>query len=88
MINNPNGLAHYPPKKKPWYKEKLIVLYHFENGVTTQYRQEFRRLWKKYYVYNISNVKHVQLTVGVRSNPLLEHRLVKKKHHQAILVNR
>jgi hypothetical protein len=88
MINDPNDLPHYLPKKKPWNKEKLIVHYHFENGPTTQYRQEFRRLWKKYYVYNNSNVKHVQLTVGVRSNPPLEHRLVKKKPPQPILVNR
>jgi hypothetical protein len=79
--------ASYLPTKKPWDREKLIVHYHFESGPTAQYRQEFRRLWRSYYVHDQSRVKDVRLIVGTRTNTPLEHRLVKKKPARASLVS-
>ena len=82
-----NEIADYLPKKKTWNREKLIVHYHFESGPMAQYRQEFRRLWQRYYVHDQSRVKDVRLIVGTRTNTPLEHRLVKKKPVQAFLKN-
>ncbi len=82
-----NDLAQYLPTKKLWNRDKLIVHYHFQSGPTIQYRRELRRLWKTYYVNNKSLVKNVQLTVGIRTNPSLEHRLVKKKPPRIYLGN-
>ena len=85
VISDPDDLAQYLPKKKPWDRKKLIVYYNYETGPTVEYGQEFRRLWKESYVNDQSRVKDVRVTVGTRTNPPLEHRLVKKKPPQAVL---
>jgi hypothetical protein len=64
-----------------------MLHYHFESGPTKHYRKELRRLWGKYYVFDSSRVKDVHLNGGLRTHSSLEHRLVKKKPAQNLIVN-
>ncbi|CAF1404957.1 unnamed protein product [Didymodactylos carnosus] len=88
IITDPDDLEQYLPKKKPWDREKLILHYRYESSPIVRYRQEFGRFWKDSYVNDPSRVKDVRLTVGIRINPSLEHRLVKKRPPQVLLNNR
>jgi hypothetical protein len=52
-----------------------------------QFKQELRRLWEKFYIYNGSRVKNVHLQIATRSNKSLCQLLVKKKPPRSMLTN-
>ena len=84
--NESIDMAEYLPTKKPWNRERLIFHSRFESGPLKQYRRQLRRSWDKYYGKVHPRLKDVHLTVGSRTNPPLEYRLVKKKPSRTLLV--
>ena len=84
--NESIDMAEYLPTKKPWNRERLIFHSRFESGPLKQYRRQLRRSWDKYYGKVHPRLKDVHLTVGSRTNPPLEYRLVKKKPPRTLLV--
>ena len=57
----------------------------FEKGPLIHFKQEFRRLWQKYYVYRGSSMKDVYPVFTSLTNPSLNDLLVKKKPARSTL---
>ena len=57
----------------------------FEKGPLIHFKQEFRRLWEKYYVYRGSSMKDFYPVFTSLTNPSLNDLLVKKKPARSTL---
>ena len=72
-------------ERKAWNKSILIVPYTYESGPITNFKNEFRKLWTKFYAYKTSVVKNVRLMITTFSNPSLNDLLVRKKPPRSLL---
>ena len=70
---------------KFWSKKIMRLSHTFERGPLLHFKQEFRRLWKKYYVYRGSSMKDVYPVFTSLTNPSLNDLLVKKKPARSTL---
>ena len=66
-------------------KKLLMVPYTFERGPMMNFRHAFRKLWRKYYVYEGSVMNDVRVMLTNLTNPSLNDLLVRKKPPRHLL---
>jgi len=74
-------------QRQGWNKKEIRVYFTFESGPILDFKSELRHLWKKYYIYDGSQMNDVILKIGTRSNKSLNQLLIKKKPPKSILIN-
>ncbi len=71
--------------RKVWNNKILFLPHTFESGPLLNFKEEFRQLWAKSYVYPGSLMKDVRLMMTTLSSPSLNDLLVHKKLSQLLL---
>lgn len=66
-------------------KKMLLVPFTFERGPNHSFRHEFRKLWKRFYIYQGSVMNDVRLMITYLTNPSLNDLLVRKKPRRSLL---
>lgn len=68
-----------------WNKKILLLPHTFQSGPSSNFKREFRQLWRKFYVYKGSVMNNVRLMITTLSNPSLNDLLVRKKPSRFLL---
>jgi hypothetical protein len=71
--------------KKLWNKKILFVPHTYESAPLLNFKEEFRQLWTKSYVYPGLVMKDVRLMMTTLSNPSLNDLFVHKKPSRLLL---
>ncbi|CAF0878179.1 unnamed protein product [Rotaria sordida] len=72
-------------RKNYEHKDQIYLHYTFENGPLSDFKKEYRELWKKYYVYPGSRFKNTRLILGTILNRILQSLLIHKKPKRDML---
>ena len=59
----------------------------FESGPKLYFKREFRRLWKKHFIYPGSVMNSITLKIDVQTNKSLSQLLIRKKPPRSMLTN-
>ncbi|CAF1075446.1 unnamed protein product [Rotaria sordida] len=72
-------------RKNYEHNDQIYLHYTFENGPLSDFKKEYRELWKKYYVYPGSHFKNTRLILGTILNRTLQSLLIHKKPKRDML---
>ena len=80
---SPNPLE----QRQSWNKKEIRVSFTFESGPMLDFKREFRRLWKKHFIYPGSVANNITLRIDAQTNKSLSQLLVRKKPPKSMLTN-
>ena len=68
-------------QRQSYNKKEIRVSFTFESGPMLDFKREFRRLWKKHFIYPGSVMNSITLKIDAQTNKSLSQLLIRKNLH-------
>lgn len=72
-------------EQNEYENNKIYLHYTFETGPLLNFKNQFRHIWRQFYVYPGSRFRNTRLILGIKLNRTLQSLLIKKKPPRHLL---